>query len=297
MSRRTEIQVGATVLVAVALLLWGVTWLKEISLRRGVRVWRVSFEQTGGLGPSDEVQVNGIRKGDVQSMKLIGDRVLVELALASEIRLTHDSRISIRNVGLMGEKVIAVDLRGGGEPWTERDTIPGRYEQGVTEVVASLGEAVGAIGELADEIRSVAGVLKKNGDFAQTLKNFKTTSEELKAAVAENRDMLRATLENFSAASKSAKSITTDHAKQVADAIDDFASAAEKLDRLSTRLDSLRWALQSVTTKVDQGQGTLGKLVNEDKLYSDMSASIQSLRALIADIKANPKKYFKVGLF
>jgi phospholipid/cholesterol/gamma-HCH transport system substrate-binding protein len=190
-----------------------------------------------------------------------------------------------------------VDLRGTGEPWTERDTIPGIYEQGVTEVVASLGMAVSAIAELAEEIRGVADVVRKNGDFAQAIKNFKATSQELKSAVAEDRVMLRTTLENFAAASRTAKSLSAEREAQLRGTLDNFATAAQRLERLSGRLDSLRTVLQSVGTKVDQGQGTLGKLVNDDKLYTEMSASIRSLKALIEDIKANPKRYFKVGLF
>ena len=114
MSRRTEIQVGATVLVALGFTLWGVTWLKEFSLNKQVRVWQVTFPQTGGLSTSDEVQVNGLRKGSVSDVALIGDHVLVDLALASEIQLTSECRVAIRNVGLMGEKVIAVELHAGG---------------------------------------------------------------------------------------------------------------------------------------------------------------------------------------
>ena len=53
LSRRTEIQVGITVLVALGILLWGVTWLKEFSINRRIKVWHVMFAQTGGLGASD----------------------------------------------------------------------------------------------------------------------------------------------------------------------------------------------------------------------------------------------------
>ena len=63
------------------------------------------------------------------------------------------------------------------------------------------------------------------------------------------------------------------------------------------RLDSLTTALNSVTRKVDRGDGSLGKLVNEDKLYQDLSASVASLRALIDDIKKNPKDYFRFSIF
>jgi ABC-type transporter Mla subunit MlaD len=68
LSRTREIQVGITVLVALGITLWGVTWLKQFSLARKVRLWHVTFPQTGGLSTSDEVQVNGLRKGSVASV-------------------------------------------------------------------------------------------------------------------------------------------------------------------------------------------------------------------------------------
>jgi phospholipid/cholesterol/gamma-HCH transport system substrate-binding protein len=297
MSRRTEIEVGITVLVALGVLVWGVTWLKELSIQRKVQVWTVSFPQSGGLAASDEVQVNGIRMGEVKSMQLVGDHIVVNLALSSEIVLTSHSRVSIRNVGMMGEKVIAVDLKQSGEVYSPRDTILGVYEQGMAEVSASLGEAMGAVSLLADELRGVSGVLSKSGDLATTLKNFRQTSEDLKLAVRENRAMLKSTIENFSASAQTTKHLTTDREAELRKAFEHFASAAEKMDHLAGRLDSLRTTLQSVSTKLDSGKGTLGKLVNNDTLYTDVSAAAASIKALVADIKANPKKYFRVEIF
>ena len=97
MSRKTEIQVGATILVATAILLWGVTWLKELSLTRHMRVWHVAFPQSGGLGANDEVQVNGIRKGQVGTLRLAGDHVVADLALEADITLTDQCMVAIRD--------------------------------------------------------------------------------------------------------------------------------------------------------------------------------------------------------
>jgi phospholipid/cholesterol/gamma-HCH transport system substrate-binding protein len=55
--------------------------------------------------------------------------------------------------------------------------------------------------------------------------------------------------------------------------------------------------LHTVAVKVDRGDGTMGKLVNDRKLYNDVTATVDSLQALIVDIKKNPKKYFKVEIF
>ena len=296
MSRKTEIQVGLTVLVALVLLLWGVTWLKEFSLAQRVRLWHVAFSQAGGLGKSDEVHVNGIRKGEVRDVRLSGDHVVVDLALSSDIGLTDQSRVAIRNVGLMGEKEIAVDLKPSGRAYTERDTIPGVLEAGMGEVMAGLGGSVDMLNRLVGQLDKVSVMLSEQGELGQTLRNFRDTSDQLKQAVAEDRTALRSTLSDFAASAHTMKALTTDKETEMRSAIDHLSASMKNLDQLTTRFDSLRTTLQSTMHKVDRGDGTLGKLVNDDRLYADMSASVKALRLLIEDIKANPKKYFTVKI-
>ena len=297
MSRKTEIEVGITVLVAIVILIMGVTWLKELSLARKVRIWTVTFPQSGGLASSDEVRVNGIRKGSVKSMDLAGDHVVIQLALSTDVQLTSASRVAISNVGLMGEKVIAITLREGGRPLGERDTIPGEFEQGVPEVMAELGKSVGAISSIAGQLQKLATTLEKEGDFRRTVKNFDETSEELKQTVQENRVLLRRTLEDFSSAARTTRGLTTDREAELRKTLDQFSQAAENMNRLSGRLDSLRATMQQVAGKVDRGDGTLGRLVNDDSLYVQVRNTTSSLQALIEDIKKNPKKYVHVSVF
>lgn len=297
MSRRTEIQVGITVLVALGVTLWGVTWLKELTLARKVRVWTVTFPQTGGLASSDEVQVNGLRKGNVEKVTLASDGVIVSLALASEVTLTTNSRVSIRNVGLMGEKVIAVDYRASGTPYTERDTIPGIYEKGIPEVLADMGSTVDAITQLATQLQTIAATLERSGTVDKTLSNFQRTSEDLKLAVSENRAILKETMQNLNAASRTAKSLTTDREAQLRQTLDSFERSAKSMEMLTVRLDSLRGSLHSVSSKIDHGDGSLGKLVNDPRLYDEARTTVAELKALIEDIKKNPKKYLNVSVF
>lgn len=297
MSRKAEIQVGVTVLVALGTLLWGVSWLKDFQSKGNVRTWHVRFPQTGGLGQSDEVQVNGIRKGAVLDMKLVRDYVIVDLGLAKDVVLTRSSQVAIRNVGMMGEKVIAVDLNADGPAYAETDTIQGVYELGMGEVMASMGNTVTSVADLATELRSLTMVLNKDDNLAATLRNFRQTSEELRSVVAENRKSLRSTLDDFSSAAKTAKGLTTDREAELRRSLDQFSKAAENMSVLSGRLDSLRASIQSVTGKVERGEGTLGKLVNDDKLYNDVNSSVQSLKTLIEDVKKNPKKYLSLSIF
>jgi phospholipid/cholesterol/gamma-HCH transport system substrate-binding protein len=285
------------VLVAVGILIWGLAWLKDYSFQRSTRTWRVEFAQSGGLASSDEVQVNGMRKGEVKSMKLVQDQVLIELNLDKSIVITHDSRVSIRSLGMMGEKIIAVDLKSTGGAYREDEVIPGVYEKGMDEVMGDIGGTIQSITLLARQLEATASVLNHNDRLSKTVDNFSRTSEQLSLAVSENRATLREVLVNLASASRSAKSITTDREEQIKRTIDHFSVAAENMEHLSVRLDSLRMTIQNVSGKLDRGEGTLGKLVQDEKLYTDLSQSVKTLNELIADIKAHPRRYFKFSVF
>lgn len=297
MKRRTEIQVGLTVIGALVTLLWGVTWLKDFSLARKVRVWHVQFPQTGGLGPSDEVQVNGIRKGAVSGIALQGDKVIVDLALSSEITLTDACRVSIRNVGMMGEKVIAVDLAMAGKAYTERDTIVGNFELGMGEVMAGAGTSMASVDRLILSLNRVAARLEESGDLDKSIANFRETSEELKGMVKENRKSFERTLANAEAVTHTTKKLTADREEQFKRTLDSIERSARNLEQLSGRMDSLRATTQSVMSKVDRGNGSLGALVNDKQLYNDVNESVKSLKALIEDLKKNPKRYINLSIF
>jgi phospholipid/cholesterol/gamma-HCH transport system substrate-binding protein len=295
--RTTEIQVGVTVVAALAVLIWGVTWLREFKIGKQVRVWQVSFPQTGGLGASDEVQVNGIRKGSVSTIDLAGNHVVVHLALERDIVLTRDSRVSIRNVGLMGEKVIAVDLSATGGAYAASDTIRGVFEPGMGEFMASAGPSFDAMNRVIVSLDRLASRLDREGELDRTIRNLRETSDELLKATRENRSLLHETMRNARDASKSAKALTTDREAQIRQTIDALEHGARNFERLTVRMDSVLAVAKQVGDKANRGDGTAALLLNDRKLYDDTRATLASLRELIEDMKKNPKKYIDLSIF
>ena len=146
-------------------------------------------------------------------------------------------------------------------------------------------------------LREYADSLETDNRLSNTILNFNRASEELRRTVAENRLLLHAAIGDFSSAAGTTKHLTTDREGQLRQALDHFGSAAEKLDRLSGRLDSLRAVMQSMANRVDDGQGTLGKLVRDEKLYQELNSSVASLKELVEDVRAHPKKYLKLSIF
>jgi phospholipid/cholesterol/gamma-HCH transport system substrate-binding protein len=79
--------------------------------------------------------------------------------------------------------------------------------------------------------------------------------------------------------------------------VDNFSASSAKLDTITTTLSSLSTSLKNLTQKIESGEGTFGKLVNDSTLYNDLRKTTQNVDELITDIKKNPKKYLKVSLF
>jgi phospholipid/cholesterol/gamma-HCH transport system substrate-binding protein len=163
--------------------------------------------------------------------------------------------------------------------------------------MGELGETVSSVRNLSDQLAKVAAMMSPDGQLAHTITNFHRTSEELQLVVSENRAQFRETMRNFTDASGTAKRLTTDREADLRKAIDNFASSAEKMDQLTGRLDSLRAVVQTVASRVEGGEGTLGKLIKDEQLYADLNSTVQSMKVLIEDVKKNPKKYFKFSVF
>ena len=153
MSRKTEIQVGATVLIALAILIWGLAWLKEYSLQRSSRIWHVEFPESGGLSPSDEVQVNGMRKGQVKTMKLMGDHVRIDLSLDKEITLDYvmDHCVIFGSVNKVVDQILALreetgdfgELVYAGMDWVEPALNKRSMQLMAEEVMPRVNAAIG----------------------------------------------------------------------------------------------------------------------------------------------------------
>src|SRR5262249_34702149 len=101
---------------------------------------------------------------------------------------------------------------------------------------------------------------------------------------------------DFSTAARTTKNLAVDKDPQIRHTLDQLSEASEHMNTLSVRLDSLRGSLQHVAGRVDQGDGTLGKLVSNDSLYVQLHGTVASMKALSEKSKKNRKKTRKPSL-
>lgn len=297
-SRNTEIMVGVTVLAALAGVIWSVTALRQVRLAEGTQRWLVRFPDVGGLAEDDPVTVQGVKKGAVKEIRLLRNGVLVDFLLEKDLTLTSGSRVFVRNVGLMGEKFLAIDGIGLGEPLVaRRDTIEGVYESGIPEVISQMGDALASLENLSASVDRVIALAEEKNTLRTTLSNVEAASSDLKRALAENRDDLRETVVSLRAASEAGRRLAESAEPRVAGALDDVRGSTARIDSLAQRMDSLAVVLTRVAAKLDQGNGTAAQLLNDRRLYDESRATMREVAALVRDLRTNPRKYFKVSVF
>jgi phospholipid/cholesterol/gamma-HCH transport system substrate-binding protein len=289
-AKATEVRVGIAVILAAIILILGVLWIGEFRLARKWHTYTVYFEEVGGLSAGDPVAVSGLEMGKVGLISLEEGRVKTDLLIEQEVVLRQDCSVEIRSIGLMGEKYVYILPGKSGEVLAPGAVIDGQYKAGLPEVAAGMGD-------IMDEMRDVAVSLKKvlaagDGDFTlgKSLEKIDTVATELLVLLKENREDVRSTTRSMKKVSRGLGDMVDANKDGLADGIERFSLAA-------ARLDSLTVSLKSLVASVENGEGTLGKLIKEKKVHDDIEATLANLNRLIDDIREHPERYLTIEIF
>ena len=296
-SKSTELKVGVVVLLACAILVFGLIWVKGIRFDHTRYKYSVIFPNVGSLEVGDPVCVSGVPQGKVEKIKLYQGDVLVTFNLTTDVVLKKDAQFTIMNVGLMGERFIAVKTGYSDTLLDLAHPIRGDYDTGIPEVMGKMGEMINQINKLTGHLEAVVGTQSSQDALIKTIENLKEITQKMKGLLSRNEKRFDQTLKDLSYASSELKKIVADNKDKLQSTVDNFGSASEKLDNITTTLDSLSISLKNLSTKIESGEGTLGQLVNDTTLYEQIKKTTQDVDSLILDIKRHPKKYLKFSIF
>jgi phospholipid/cholesterol/gamma-HCH transport system substrate-binding protein len=295
-SRRAAIQVGITGLVALALMLAGIAWIKEYRLGQRKSRFVAHFEEVGNLSEGDPVAVRGVKKGIVRRVVLLDQGVRVEFEVDKGVVLHPDAMIRVANIGFMGEKFLALDPGSAPGRFDLSKPIPGRFQSGVPEVIAGAGDLITEATELSSRLNEFLDAVDP-ATMERASKNFEKMTMNLSTAVERNQDDLRHAILDFKSAASQIRSIAHANSEQISSSIRDFGTASQRLTALSEKLSGTADALNRVVARMDNQEGTLGKVIADSTLYVDLKETLRNTNDLVKDIKKNPKRYLKIGLF
>jgi len=284
---RNELKVGATLVVSGIVLVFGILWLGGFEFGDTKYPLTVVFQEVGGLVGGDRVTVAGVESGNVEELGLMPDgKVKVHIMVRKDIRIPVDSRFSVASYGLIGAKTVTVRPGVSQEFFEPGSTVIGAYDKGLGDVVSEIGEALTDIRQVLKSADEVISDEEGRKNIKETLANSSVATTDLKGAAADLK-VLAGELRSFVEAKTPSASLTLDSMEE---ASAKFAKASDSLERVAASLDS-------IVGRIESGQGSLGKLVNDSPAHDELIAALAEVRALVAEIQRNPKSFVRFSIF
>jgi phospholipid/cholesterol/gamma-HCH transport system substrate-binding protein len=315
-----EARVGIFVLLGLIILTFFTFRVSKWGLiaEKGYRL-TVDFDTAAGLEPKSDVKMAGVPIGKVEEIQLVGNRARLVLRIHQGIRIPIDSVASIQTQGLLGEKYVEIlpgkdaqrNLPAGGQ--VANTLTPTNLDEMVRKLSA-IGDDIKKFTEalsstfgteegkkaLSDILRdfqattaSLRTVVQGNEQrFGRILANIDRLSADLSDISATNKQDVRVTIANFRAFSDTLKSEMPALVRKleemsdrvsgvVGDNRENLKESIKNLKTASARLDNTLDAAEKVMVKIDRGEGTLGKLVNDNTAHTSITDTLEGINRYV----------------
>lgn len=295
-----EIKTAVLVIISIVLFIWGYSFLKGKNLLDNSNKLFVVYENVAGLAPSAPVTLNGLTIGKVNSISINPDgKLLVELHITTDFPISKSSIAEIYDSGLVGGRQIAIKPNLLDKNYTvSGDYLQASSKLGLTDALAQQLEPLQA---KIQELLENADVLFTNvNDVLDT-----QTRQNLKSSIAS----LNATLSEFSVASKNVNEMLADNKSHLnntlknADKVSgNFAIISDSLAKANLgqtvkNLEKTLAKVDKIMADLEQGKGTMGKLIKDETMYTNFAKTSKELELLLQDVRLNPTRYVNVSLF
>ncbi|WP_129715049.1 MlaD family protein [Pedobacter sp. SYP-B3415] len=304
-----ETKVGILAAFAIAMLIIGYNFLKGNSIFSDETVLYARYTKVDGLTVSKPVLINGFQIGRVDKLQLEPNgTILATLKIKGKYDIPTNSVARLESTDLLGSKAIVMDLGSGSKFAQDGDTLNANVEKNLMESVQPVQKkAELIIGKMDSILSSVNSILNPNfqknidrsfNSIAATLASLEGTSKKVDNMVGTEGQKISAILANVESISSNLKNNNqkiTSILNNLGSVTDQFAAANFKqtIDNANKAVADL----QSVVTKINSGQGSLGLLINDNKMYDNLNAASDNLNKLIIDLKENPKRYVHFSVF
>jgi len=302
-------KIGILVVICLALLIWGINFLKGRDIFRTEKVFFARYKNVGGLTATTVVTLNGLKIGYVRAVyfaeDLSGD-LIVKIAIFNDFPLPKETTAEIASSDLLGSKVVKLNLGKSDKLLLPNDTLKTQMAadimQQVNEQIAPIkAKAERMIENLDTIVTAVSKILNSDSQhhisesirqINLTIMNLEKISGNLEDVVKDQKNNLASTISNISAVTDNLKT----NSGKLGHIMDNFSTFSDSLTKLElnktvSNLNGSIAGLQSVLSKIDTANGSLGLLVNDPALYRNLSTSSENLNRLLIDFRVNPKRY------
>ncbi len=305
MHTANAVKVGIWIVIAVVILVFGTRYFQGLALG-GARTIIAEFERVDGLIAGNTVQMRGVRIGNVSGISIHSDRALVEVRMNinKSVTIREGSEARLSGIAALGDMKIEIEPGPATNPIVPNGA---RIDAAnPVDLVQDLSAAAGGYMETIESIldkteqsmSSLNQAFYDKGDIQASLEALRGLSERFDALLMAESVHLSNTIRNFESVTANLDSLTSTTGDSTVMA--SLQRSLDQLDRTLEQTQSLTASLDSILVKVNRGDGTLGKLANDESLYNSMDSVAINLSRLLENIRREPKRYIrelKISMF
>lgn len=305
------VKLGVLIVVSLVILFWGLSYLKGNDIFKRNNYYFVVYERIDGLLEANKVTMNGYQIGQVQSIDFAADnsgKLVVKLMMDASFKIPVNSLAQIISSDIMGTRSIKMILSNENTFYQSNDTIPGSIESDLKEqvslqVLPIKNKAEQLLSTLDSAITVLTVIFNEDArenlseSFAninRTIENTQRITGDLQEIVSAEKGTIQKTLVNI----EEITSFLSANTKELEKTIKNLSSFSDTLANLQvspiiTNISLATNQILAILEKLNSNESSAGMLLNDDQLYTEITALSENLSFLIRDIQANPKRYLQ----
>jgi phospholipid/cholesterol/gamma-HCH transport system substrate-binding protein len=304
-----ETKIGALTAIAITVLILGYSFLRGNDVFAGSNKFYAIYKSVDGLSVSKPVLVNGFPIGHVSKMELDQDgRTTVEFKIETKYNVPVNTLAKLVSTDLLGSKAIVFILGDSKQYAENKDTLQADIQGSLAESLQPIQtKAENLMTKLDSSLAAINRILNPNfqknvdksfASIANSLQTLEGTTKKIDNLVGSQTVHINSILTNAEAITGNLK-VSTAHVNGITGNFEKVSGDIAN-SNIKQTLDNANKAmadLQATMNKINSNKGSLGLLLNDDKLYQNLQNASNSLDELFIDIKGNPKRYVHFSVF
>jgi len=307
MQYSSEIKVGIAIVIAIAVFFAGLRFFQDLPIFRDSYTMQAQFEDAGGIVSGNPVRMKGVSIGTVQSVVLDQETQLVEVRFRVNegVEIPEGSYAEVTGFSALSGVRLSIVPGPSSNPALPPNATLSEPPKG--DILERLSDQAPVLATKADSVLTNTNVVVKSlaqqldnpqSDLRELLTTLTRTARNLQAMTEGEDAALRATVQNLEAISADLERFTgtdtdTLEANNMGKTMARLNRSITRLDTTLARLESTTANLSEVSRKMNEGEGTIGRLVNDDGLYMKLDSAATEANGLLRDLRDDPSRYLK----
>lgn len=280
-----EFYIGLAVIITIAVVIATILFLEKNNFLQSGMALNLVVTDAQGINSGADVLYRGLKVGSVDEADITKKGILLRLKISLIDSIPVDSRFEIGSSNILGSKSVEITPGHSNTYLKNGAFVEGEPTTGFTDVI----QEVDNVTENANQLIKNVNTLTKD-QVRSALIGINKSIKLIQQSLQNNLKEIHTTIENI-------KEVTTHNKAPIDSIVYRLSENSKKITIVMENIEKITGNLNEITSGINNGKGTAGKLLTNDELYNKINNTVTSLDSLINDIKNHPERYFHISIF